>query len=160
MTIRRFFQVVWALFFVLVLAIGVVLFSLLCYTRADRNPHGRYFAEILGRVERRALEPLPRQQLYEAGVRGMRSALDEHTGYSNQAEAQQLNELLDQEFAGIGIRLDLGETDGTLTVLSPIYGSPAYKAGLRAGFFLPVGRCGIIGGTRRSQRPDAARPHP
>jgi carboxyl-terminal processing protease len=117
----------------LVLAISVVLFSLLCYARADRNPHGRYFSEILEKVERRALEPLPQQQLYEAGVRGMLSALDEHTGYSNQAEAQQLNELLDQEFAGIGIRLDLAAADGHLTVLSPIYGSPAYKAGLRAG---------------------------
>jgi carboxyl-terminal processing protease len=117
----------------IVLTLGVILFSLLCYARADRNPHGRYFAEILDQVDRHALETLPRQQLYESGVRGMLSALDEHTGYSNQAESQQLNELLDQEFAGIGIRLDMTATDGRLTILSPIFGSPAFKAGLRAG---------------------------
>jgi carboxyl-terminal processing protease len=117
----------------IVLTVGVVLFSLLCFARADRNPHGRYFAEILNQVDRHALETLPRQQLYEAGVRGMLSALDEHTGYSNQAESQQLNELLDQEFAGIGIRVDMQAADGHLTILSPIHGSPAFKAGLRAG---------------------------
>jgi carboxyl-terminal processing protease len=38
--------------------LAVVVVSLACYERADRNPYGRWFSEVLETIDRHYLEPV------------------------------------------------------------------------------------------------------
>jgi carboxyl-terminal processing protease len=109
-----------------------VVVSLLCYRAADRNPLGRSFAEVADLVERRYVGQVDRDALWSGAVRGMLGELgDPYSIYIDPKRAAELEEALSQEFAGIGIQLD--DRLSRLTVLSPIVGSPAYRAGVLAG---------------------------
>jgi carboxyl-terminal processing protease len=109
-----------------------VVVSLLCYRAADRNPLGRSFAEVADLVERRYVGQVDRDTLWAGAVRGMLGELgDPYSVYIDPKEAAEFEEALSQEFAGIGVQLD--PRSNWLTVLSPIVGSPAYRAGIMAG---------------------------
>ncbi len=112
---------------------GFLLISLVCYQRAIQNPYARYFEEVLDLVEQRALDPVSSRKLYEAAVEGVLGELDEYSGYISPQNAQQFHEDLDQEFAGVGIRMRFDPDTRSLVVISPIVGTPAHRAGIEPG---------------------------
>jgi carboxyl-terminal processing protease len=113
---------------------GVALVSLVCYGSADRNPFGRYFAEVVDHIEQRYVDNVDRGKLWDAAVKGMIGELhDPYSRYIDPVEAAKLDEELEQEFGGIGIQVSLDPKTERLTVISPIVGSPAYRAGVVAG---------------------------
>ncbi len=61
------------------------------------------------------------------------SKLDPYSSYISPEEMAQFSEAVDQEFGGIGIQIHPDERDPPLTVMSPLPGTPAYRAGLVAG---------------------------
>jgi carboxyl-terminal processing protease len=68
----------------------------------------------------------------QGAIRGMLSSLgDPHTSYMDQSEFQQANAPLEGEYEGIGAYVDT--TGDFLTIISPMAGSPAEKAGLKPG---------------------------
>ncbi len=70
--------------------------------------------------------------LMRGAIRGMYEAVgDKHTGYMDPQEYQDATESLSGEYEGIGAWVDTG--GDYLTIISPIPGSPAEKAGLRNG---------------------------
>jgi carboxyl-terminal processing protease len=73
---------------------------------------------------------IERQRLVRAAVRGMVSSLDPFSGYMDPEESKQLTETLTGEYGGIGAYVNL--VDGVFTIISPIYGGPAHKSGLRS----------------------------
>jgi len=81
-------------------------------------------------IEKEALENT-KQRVYGA-VKGMVAALgDPYSLYLDPEETKEFNTELDGKFTGIGAELSV--KDGILTVVAPIEGMPAAKAGLRAG---------------------------
>src|SRR5688500_11390664 len=109
------------------------LISFICYQAQDRNPYGRYFAEIMEHVEERYVEEVNSERLFAAAVNGMLGKLDENSMYIGPAESDEFRQSLDQEFGGIGIHIDPDEKTRELTVVATIVGTPAYRAGLLAG---------------------------
>jgi carboxyl-terminal processing protease len=110
----------------------MLLVALLCYSKVRTNPYQRILSESMYIVERNALEEVNNKQLFEGAMQGMLGSLgDAYSFYMPPAEQKELNEDLDGKFGGIGVKLDLKARD--LTVLSPIFNSPAHKAGVRAG---------------------------
>ena len=89
------------------------------------------FADTLDQVERNYVKEVTRRQLMEAAIRGMLSELDP---YSNFIPPQQLDRFkveVESEFGGVGIQVSA--ENGQLRVISPLVGSPAYRAGVMAG---------------------------
>jgi carboxyl-terminal processing protease len=84
-------------------------------------------------IENQYLEPIPAEGLFEDAMRGMIGKLDEHSTYISPADLQGFQETIDQQFTGVGMSLALDPQTKQLTVLGPLVGSPAYKAGVRAG---------------------------
>ncbi len=77
-------------------------------------------------------QPLNDVDLMRGAIRGMLGALgDPHTGYMTPEEFQDAQAPLEGEYEGIGAWVDV--TADYLTIISPIPGSPAEKAGLRPG---------------------------
>lgn len=70
-------------------------------------------------------------ELYHGAIEGYLSRLDPHSTYISPEELQDTQDRMQGSFEGIGIYFEI--IAGQLTVLSPIIGSPAYKAGLQAG---------------------------
>ena len=55
----------------LLLILGVALVSLVCYRRAEKNPYGRHFAEVLDQIDRDYVEAVDNQKLFEGAIDGM-----------------------------------------------------------------------------------------
>lgn len=70
--------------------------------------------------------------LLEAAIKGMTQSLnDPYTVFMNSSEYKSFTEQSEGHFVGIGAQL--GIKDDKITVVAPIEGSPAEKAGLKAG---------------------------
>lgn len=77
-------------------------------------------------------QPVDDVLLMQGAIRGMLDALgDPYSGYLTKDEYQQANAPLRGEYEGIGAWVDT--TGKFLTIISPMEGSPAEKAGLKAG---------------------------
>ena len=116
------------------LILAAVVVSIVCYKAADRNPLGRSFAEVADLIDRNYVGHVDRGALWQAAVRGMLTELgDPYSEYFEPKAAQEFEEMLNQEFGGIGIYVDVDPASKRPMVISPIVGSPAYKAGVLAG---------------------------
>ncbi len=72
------------------------------------------------------------KDLIYGGIRGMLEALeDEHTSFLPPAELKSLSEETSGEFGGLGIMIGIREK--VLTVISPIYGTPAWEKHIQPG---------------------------
>ncbi|MGQ9921875.1 MAG: S41 family peptidase [Desulfobacca sp.] len=89
------------------------------------------FAEALGIVEENYVEPRDLKKLIYGAIRGMVSSLDSHSAFMAPEEFKELQIETKGSFSGIGIEITL--KDNLLIVVSPIEGTPAYRAGLQAG---------------------------
>ena len=67
----------------------------------------------------------------EAAIRGVLGKLDEYSNYIPPDELERFRTGVESEFGGIGIRV--GMVDDKLTVITPLVGTPAYRAGILAG---------------------------
>ncbi len=107
--------------------------SLLCYNRAAHNRYASAVAEAIGQIDEFFVEPIDRRDLFEGSMRGMVKELDPYSGFVDSKQFTEFMQDLDQEFGGVGIIVDVDPDSERLMVLSPLAGTPAYNAGLRAG---------------------------
>ena len=91
------------------------------------------FWEVWGKIQGDFYGDVPnRQTLTRGAIRGMLQGLnDPHTIYIEPEPARNEQTTLQGETGDIGLNLDI--KGGVLTIVAPIPGSPADKAGLRAG---------------------------
>ncbi len=117
----------------LVILFFTAIISLICYQTAIRNHYGGLLASAIGEISQNFVEPVDQRELFEGALHGMVEQLDPYSDYISPKELSEFQEELDQEFGGIGIVVGVAEQTQRLTVLSPLPGTPAYEAGLRAG---------------------------
>lgn len=91
----------------------------------------RLFADTFEQIERNYVKDVDRRQLIQAAIRGMVTQLDPYSNYISPEELKRFNQEVEQEFGGIGVQMD--SIAPPLKVMSPLPGTPAYKAGLKAG---------------------------
>lgn len=72
------------------------------------------------------------KDLLEAAAKGMAHSLDAYSAYLDEREVKLMREKMEQEYSGIGAVVSKKPND-YLVIETPIYGGPAYKAGLRSG---------------------------
>ena len=88
------------------------------------------FTKVLGLVEKYNVDPVTIEELMDKALSGMLSNLDAHSTFLNEKHFESMRIQTDGEFGGLGITV--GIKDGALTVVAPIEGTPADKAGLKA----------------------------
>lgn len=71
------------------------------------------------------------KDLFRGAIRGVLRTLDPFSAYLDGESQTRLHEETEGEFGGIGVQIDFKR--GRLVVVAPIDGTPAYRAGLRAG---------------------------
>lgn len=94
-------------------------------------PKIKLFSEALNEIQKKYVEERDSKDLIYGAIRGMMSTLDPHSTFMTPEEFKELEVETSGIFSGIGIEITL--KDGVLTVVSPIEGTPADKAGLLTG---------------------------
>ncbi len=90
------------------------------------------YVSVYRAIQEAYVEPLDDTQLMKAALRGLLSDLDPHSAYLEADEAGALREQTEGEYVGIGVEIEQGGDRG-IRVVAPIDGTPAQRAGLRAG---------------------------
>jgi carboxyl-terminal processing protease len=105
-----------------------------CYYKARYSRYAAVIADAMGGIEQGYFQDIDRRELFEGAMEGMVSRLDRDSSYLDTQALEELQEnVLDQQFSGVGIEVVLDQQTGRLTVVSPQFGSPADKAGMRSG---------------------------
>ncbi len=126
------------LFGAMAIALGVCVFVIgdLAVRRAQALPDDTYkelqtFANVLAIVQKNYVEPVSTKELINGAITGMLASLDPHSAYLTPDLYRDLEVETRGSFGGLGIEITI--KNDVLTVVSPIEGTPAYSAGIRAG---------------------------
>ena len=130
---------------VLALAVGTVLgltLSIGSAVRADRQPIAeasrplpteevRLLVEVMERVRTDYVDEIDEHTLIEGAVRGMVGGLDSYSAFLDSEEYQEVRISTAGEYSGIGVEVVI--QDKQVTIVSPIDGGPAARAGIQPG---------------------------
>jgi carboxyl-terminal processing protease len=86
-------------------------------------------AAVFGMVKSNYVEPVDDKKLIRDAIAGMVAGLDPHSVYLDKKALKDFNEGTTGKFVGVGI--EISQEDGLIKVVSPIEGSPAFRAGLK-----------------------------
>ncbi len=102
-------------------------------TPSDESPYAAtlQLGRVLVQVENNYVEPVERARLVNGAIVGMVAELDPHSSYLPPQEWKLFQSETEGKFGGVGIEVDA--RGDMLTVIAPIEGSPAAKAGIRSG---------------------------
>ncbi|WP_189454901.1 S41 family peptidase [Cognatilysobacter bugurensis] len=92
----------------------------------------RRYVEVYNAIKQAYVEPVDDAKLMQSAVRGLLFQLDPHSVYLDKAEAADFEEGARGAYEGIGVELQR-QPNGTLRVIAPIDGTPATRAGVKAG---------------------------
>jgi carboxyl-terminal processing protease len=98
---------------------------------------GPQFGKLFGiyqLVKAQYVEPVDDDKLIKGAIDGMLASLDPHSSYLEGATLQRLETMIDGNYSGLG--LSVGMDDDTVRVISPMRGSPAEAAGIKAGDYI------------------------
>jgi len=88
-------------------------------------------ASVFGMVKSDYVEAVDEKKLITDAIGGMVAGLDPHSQYFDKKTFKEFREGTTGRFVGVGI--EIGMEDGFVKVVSPIEGSPAFRAGLKSG---------------------------
>jgi len=88
-------------------------------------------ARVLSVIEQGYVDTAQQEKLVDGAIKGMVSELDPHSSYMTPSEFADFESDTQGKFGGIGVEVD--QRDDVITVIAPIEGSPAARAGIRSG---------------------------
>ncbi|WP_198514653.1 S41 family peptidase [Helicobacter pylori] len=89
------------------------------------------FSNVVSEIEKKYVDKISISEIMTKAIEGLLSNLDAHSAYLNEKKFKEFQAQTDGEFGGLGITV--GMRDGVLTVIAPLEGTPAYKAGVKSG---------------------------
>jgi carboxyl-terminal processing protease len=88
------------------------------------------FTNVLAIIQKNYVEDVDTKRLVEGAINGMLTALDPHSAYLTPELYKELQVETKGSFGGLGI--EITNRNGMLTVVAPIEGTPADRAGIKA----------------------------
>ena len=82
-------------------------------------------------VENGYVDVARQDKLVDGAIKGMVAELDPHSSYMNPTEFAEFESDTQGKFGGVGVEVD--QRDDSITVIAPIEGSPAARAGIKSG---------------------------
>src|SRR6186713_3046826 len=91
----------------------------------------RLFTEVLSIVQSQYVDEVPPKDIIYNAIKGTLRGLDPHSSFLDPESYREMQVETSGSFGGLGIEITL--KDDILTVVAPIDGTPAYRAGLHTG---------------------------
>jgi len=91
----------------------------------------KVFTDVIGLIQKDYVEETKSKDLINGAIKGMLETLDPHSAFMPPNMFKEMQEETKGRFEGLGIEITV--KDGILTVVSPIEGTPAFRAGITAG---------------------------
>src|SRR5687767_3087283 len=91
----------------------------------------RLFTEVLSIVQNQYVDEVPPKELIYSAIKGTLRGLDPHSSFLDPEMYREMQVETSGSFGGLGIEITL--KDDVLTVVAPIEGTPAYRAGILSG---------------------------
>ena len=88
-------------------------------------------AAVFSMVKSDYVEPVDEKKLITDAITGMVASLDPHSQYYDKKTFKEFREGTTGRFVGVGI--EITQEEGLVKVVSPIEGSPAFRAGMKSG---------------------------
>ena len=102
--------------------------------RAQTFKQLELFAEIVAKAQANYVTEFDESEAIEAAINGMLSSLDPHSSYLDPDDFKDMQAQTSGEYGGLGI--EVTAQDGFVKVVSPMDGTPAFRAGIKSGDFL------------------------
>jgi carboxyl-terminal processing protease len=110
------------------------------------------FDQVRARIAKDFVDSIPEGELFRKAAEGLvRELHDPHSTYLTPEKLRALTESTSGHYAGIGIQIDV--RDGWITIVAPLPGTPAEKAGIQPGDRIVA----IDGKSTEGSSPDDAR---
>lgn len=123
------------------MVVVALLFGVLIGKGWERTGHAtetyeelRTFSEVLTQVQKNYVDDTKVKDLVQGAIRGMLSTLDPHSAYMTPEMYKEMQVETKGEFGGVGIQI--GVKENRLAVIAPIDGTPAQRAGIKAGDYI------------------------
>lgn len=91
----------------------------------------KIFTEALSYIESNYVEEVEPEKMIHGAIRGMLRTLDPHSSFMPPDVYREMQVETEGRFGGLGIEITI--RDDVLTVVSPIEGTPAFRAGIQPG---------------------------
>jgi carboxyl-terminal processing protease len=92
----------------------------------------RRYVGVFRAVKDAYVDPISDKELMRRALRGLLADLDPHSAYLDREGAEELQEQTTGRYVGVGVELELRGVR-ELTVVAPVDGGPAARAGIRSG---------------------------
>jgi carboxyl-terminal processing protease len=115
----------------------VVITGMLIDIRSASNENDDFYEDherfemVYKNIHQNYVEQISSKDLVDNAVKGMLKILDPHTSYFDVKDFQELKIHTEGKFGGLGIQISI--RDKVLTVMTPIGGTPASRAGIQSG---------------------------
>ncbi len=101
---------------------------------ARSGPQFGKLLAIYSLVKENYVDKVDDDKLLKGAIDGILASLDPHSTYLDGPSLQRIETMIDGNYTGLG--LSVVEEDGAVKVVSPFKGSPAERAGIKAGDFI------------------------
>ncbi len=88
------------------------------------------FTKVLNLIDDQYVDELNTSDLVDKALKGLLTNLDAHSSFMDKKSFTELNVQTNGEFGGLGI--SIGMKNGVLTIIAPLDGTPADKAGVKS----------------------------
>ena len=92
------------------------------------------FGEVLEKIDKEYIDEIDQADVMDSAINGVLQSLDPYSSYMSPELFKDMQTDTRGEFGGLGI--EIGMEAGVVKVISPIDGTPADKAGIKAGDFI------------------------
>ena len=92
------------------------------------------FGEVLENIEKEYVDDVDQAEMMDSAINGVLQSLDPYSAYMSPELFKEMQTDTRGEFGGLGI--EIGMESGVVKVISPIEGTPAEKAGIKAGDYI------------------------
>jgi carboxyl-terminal processing protease len=125
---------IYILGFILIALLGVSSVGISQVTaknKKDLYSQVELFSYALTTIQSEYVDEKSPQELIYGALKGMLSSLDPHSQFMDPDEYNDLKTETEGKFGGLGVEISM--KDNLLTVIAPLEGSPAWRAGIKAG---------------------------
>ena len=117
--------------------LSIILFNFsgnLIFAKNDLYEKIDIFGEVLENIKKDYVDEVNQSEMMDSAINGVLQSLDPYSAYMSPELFKEMQTDTRGEFGGLGI--EIGMEAGVVKVISPIEGTPAERAGIKAGDFI------------------------